>query len=179
VAARAASGADAGALADHLPGGGPAVRVTRRSAGTPDESYLRQLFREGRDDLALLPEPVREPLLDVQYRGWTRQLAADYPAAARDILVADGADAGALILDHGPERIHLVDITVARAMRRRGIASAALRSVIDEAGERAVTLTVWSGNAVARGLYRRFGFAEINGSNVTEGYIFMERRSER
>jgi ribosomal protein S18 acetylase RimI-like enzyme len=153
--------------------------VTCRSAGPGDEPYLRQLFVESRDDLALLPAQVRDHLLDLQYRGQRRQIEADYPAAAREVLVAGGADAGLLILDRDPERIHLVDIVVARSRRRRGIASAALRSVINEAGERSVTLTVWSGNAIARALYDRFGFAEINGSNVTEGYIFMERRAGR
>jgi ribosomal protein S18 acetylase RimI-like enzyme len=178
VAVQPARSADSAALA-RQPGGDGSVVVTRRPAGPGDEPYLRQLFVESRDDLARLPAEVRDSLLDLQYRGQRRQIEADYPAAAREVLVADGADAGLLIRDRDPERIHLVDIVVARSRRRRGIASVALRSVIDEAGERSVTLTVWSGNAIALALYGRFGFAEINGSNVTEGYIFMERRAGR
>lgn len=151
-------------------------RVTRRPAQAGDEEYLRQLFTQAREDLAILPAELRDQLADMQYRGLRRQIEADYPAARREVLVADGADAGELVLDRDAARIHVVDIAVARAQRRRGVASAALWSVFDEAGQRPVTLTVWSGNAIALSLYDRFGFAEINGANVTEGYVFMERR---
>jgi ribosomal protein S18 acetylase RimI-like enzyme len=154
-------------------------RLTRRPARAGDEDYLRQLFAQARDDLAMLPAELRDQLADLQYRGQRRQIEANYPAATREVLVADGADAGALVLDRTAARIHVIDIAVACAQRRRGVASAALLSVFDEAAQRPVTLTVWSGNAIALSLYGRFGFAEINGANVTEGYVFMERRGGR
>ena len=161
--------------------GGPArcSQLTRRPARAGDEDYLRQVFAQARDDLAILPAELRDQLLDLQYRGQRRQIEAAYPAATREVLVADGADAGVLVLDQDAARIHVADIAVARAQRRRGVASAALRSVIDEAGQRPVTLMVWAGNAIALSLYASFGFAEINGADVTEGYIFMERRGGR
>jgi ribosomal protein S18 acetylase RimI-like enzyme len=154
-------------------------QLARRPARASDEDYLRQLFAQAREDLAILPAELRDQLADLQYRGQLRQIEADYPAATREVLVADGTDAGVLVLDQDDARIHVVDIAVASAHRRRGVASAALRSVFDEAGQRPVTLTVWSGNAIALSLYGRFGFAEINGANVTEGYVFMERKGGR
>jgi ribosomal protein S18 acetylase RimI-like enzyme len=154
-------------------------QITRRPAESRDDGYLRQLFLESRDDLLMLPAQFRDALLDMQYRGQSRQISADHPGATREVLVADGADAGLLVLDRDAERIHVVDIVVARARRRQGIASTALRSVIDEAGERAVTLSVWSGNVAALSLYQGFGFAVLNPSNGAEGYISMQLRTER
>lgn len=127
----------------------------------------------------MLPAQVRDPLIDLQYRGQSRQIAADHPSATREVLVADGADAGLLVLDRGAERIHVVDIVVARSRRQQGIASAALRSVIDEAGERAVTLSVWSGNVIALSLYQKLGFVTFNPSRKAEGYISMQLRPQR
>ena len=153
--------------------------LSRRQAGPLDAGYLRELFTESRDELSLLPAELRDSLADMQYRGQLRQIAADHPRVTRDVLVADGADAGLLVLDRDGDRMHVVDIVVARSRRRQGIATAALRSVIEEAGQRTVTLTVWSGNLGALALYKSFGFTTVNMPNITEGYILMERRPER
>jgi ribosomal protein S18 acetylase RimI-like enzyme len=154
-------------------------RITGRPAAASDDGYLRELFAQARDELLALPPGLRESLLDMQYRGQARQIAADYPGATREILLADGTDAGVLILDRDARRVHVIDITVARERRRQGIASAALRRVIDEAGERAVTLYVWSGNIVARSLYERLGFVVSVTSDTAEGHLSMERRPVR
>jgi ribosomal protein S18 acetylase RimI-like enzyme len=152
------------------------AQVSRRPATAADADYLRALFTESRDDLLVLPDVARAALLDMQYRGQGRQIAAGHPAATREVLVADGADAGLLILDRDPERVHVVDIVVARAHRRRGIASGTLRAVIDEAGGRTVTLSVWPGNVIARSLYERLGFVPSTPSQIPGGYLPMEHR---
>jgi ribosomal protein S18 acetylase RimI-like enzyme len=117
-------------------------RITSRPVRASDVRYLRELFAQARDEFLALPPELRESLLDMQYRGQARQIAADYPAATREILVADGADCGVLILDRDARRVHVIDITIARERRRQGIASSALRQVIDEAGERRDALRV-------------------------------------
>jgi ribosomal protein S18 acetylase RimI-like enzyme len=159
------------------------AQIIRRPVRAADDSYLRQLFAESRDDLLALPQDLRASLLDMQYRGQARQVAADHPAATREILVADGVDSGVLVLDRDAGRIHIVDITIARSARRQGIASSALRAVIDEAGQRAVTLFVWSGNLAARSLYERLGFVmsvrSDSASDTAEGHLSMERRPAR
>ena len=57
----------------------------------------------------------------------------------------------------------LYDITIDEAERGRGIGRAAMIALEDELralGHSAVTLNVWGGNEVARGLYRSLGWAE-------------------
>ena len=148
--------------------------VTRRPLGASEDGYRRRMFGESRDDLLILPEDVRGPLADMQYRGWCRQIAADHPAAAHEALVADGTDAGLLVLDQDAERVHVVDIVVTREQRRRGIGSSAMRLVIAEAGNRIVTLLVWSGNVAAWSLYERLGFVVT--TTIGEGHLRMEHR---
>lgn len=155
------------------------LRLTRRPATPGDRDYLRQLFAESRDDLLLLPPETRGALIDLQYRGQCRQVAADHPHATSEVLVADGADAGRLILDRAAGRLHVVDIVVARAHRRRGIASATLRNVISEADGRPVSLSVWSGNVIARSLYEQLGFSAVTSSDSETGHIHMEHRWAR
>lgn len=149
--------------------------VALRAAAGSDEPYVRRLFAASRPDLAILPADVREPLVDLQYRAQRADFGWRYPAAEYAVLVADGADAGLLVLDRGEGALRVVDLVVDERHRRRGVATAALLRVIDEAGQLPVRLSVWSANAPARALYERLGFVPT-GAPVTEGYVAMERR---
>jgi ribosomal protein S18 acetylase RimI-like enzyme len=151
--------------------------VALRAASVKDDAYLRRIFAESRDDLAILPPDVRDTLIDLQYRAQRAQFAAGHPDAAYHILVADGVDAGVLMLDRGSDHVRIVDLTVERRHRRQGVAASALRGVLEEAGVRPVRLTVWAANAAARALYERLGFTET-AAPVPSGYLAMERRAD-
>jgi len=142
--------------------------VTRRPATPADDGLLRALFADSREDLRLLPEP----LVEMQQRAQAAQIAADHPDATRDVIVADGVDAGALVLATDAASVTVVDIVVARTHRKRGIAEAVLADVITAAGDRPVLLTVWSENTAARRLYQKLGFVA---TADTEGHIPMQR----
>lgn len=131
--------------------------ISRRRQTNDDDALLRALFAESRDDLALLP-PV---LIDMQVRAQGADYAARFPGARHEIVMADGVDAGRLLVDFGRDIVRVVDVTVVKARRGQGIASATLRDVIAEAGPRPVVLTVWTANAGARRLYQRLGFALV------------------
>lgn len=151
--------------------------VVLRGATPHDDAYQRRLFAESRDDLAMLPQGIRDSLIDMQFRAQAMQLARNHPDADRRVLVADGVDAGVLVLDDAADALRIVDLTVERRERRRGIAGAAVTAVIAAAGERPVRLSVWSTNEIARALYERLGFIASAGADVEEGYITMERRA--
>ena len=151
--------------------------VTRCPLGSDEDDLRRRMFAESRDDMLILPAEVSGPLIDMQYRGWLRQIGADHPAATYEVLVVGGVAVGLLILDTDAARVRVVDIVVVRERRGQGIASGALRGVIDEAGERTVTLSVWSGNVGAQSLYEGLGF--VTTAVTAEGYLGMERRPER
>lgn len=76
----------------------------------------------------------------------------------------DGALVGYTMFWGVADEIHLVTIAVEPEMRRRGIASALLNSLLDSDLARdksLVTLEVRAANTAAIELYRRYGFREV------------------
>ncbi|MFN2562085.1 MAG: hypothetical protein ABR571_12425 [Jatrophihabitans sp.] len=113
--------------------------VTRRAATPADDEYLRNLFAESRDDLWVLPADVRTVLLDAQYRARRHQLEAAHPDASYEIVIADGVEAGLLILDRGEDGVDVVQLAIARNFRGLGMAGSVLRAVTGGAESRPVT----------------------------------------
>jgi ribosomal protein S18 acetylase RimI-like enzyme len=156
--------------------------VARRPVAPHDENFLRELFADSRPDLAVLPPDLRGALIDMQFRAQRAQYTASYPSARYEIIVADGNPLGQLVLDEGVESVRIVDVSVHRAHRGRGIASAVLHDVIaraERSGHR-VCLSVWSTNTQARRLYGRLGFVRTDNSHPSAvGYVEMQHDMTR
>jgi len=98
---------------------------------------------------------------------WTRgnfidSLAAGY--LARTLRAADGALLGYFLAMQGVGELHLLNITVAPAAQGRGHARRmldALQGLGRELGCEQIWLEVRQGNARARQIYLRYGFAEV------------------
>jgi [ribosomal protein S18]-alanine N-acetyltransferase len=95
-----------------------------------------------------------------------RLLGRDLTADDRCCLVARDVDGRIVGLAVGALQVddaHLFDLSVASAVRRRGIGAQLVRALDDELRARgavAMTLEVRPSNAAARVLYRRLGFVE-------------------
>ena len=98
---------------------------------------------------------------------WTRgnfidALSAGYPAWTLN--GADGELLAYCVASRGVEEMHLLNITVAPAVRRRGHARRLLDELLglcrSESAER-LWLEVRTGNRDARAMYRHLGFVEI------------------
>jgi ribosomal protein S18 acetylase RimI-like enzyme len=149
--------------------------VQRRPATTGDIPLLRDLFADARVELSVLPPDTRDVIVDMQFRAQRRAQAAQHPAADHDIVMADGVVVGQVVVDHSGEAAHVVDLSIGLSHRREGIAMSVLCEIADAAraaGQR-VWLTVWSGNAAARGLCERAGFRVCAEEG---GYVTMERK---
>jgi ribosomal protein S18 acetylase RimI-like enzyme len=151
--------------------------VARRPVAPDDENFLRELFTDSRPDLVTLPADLRGALIDMQFRAQRAQYTASYPNARYEIIVANDTPVGQLVLDEGVDEVRIVDVSVHRAQRGRGIASAVLHDVIARA-ERSghpVCLSVWSTNTDARRLYGRLGFVRTDHSHPSAvGYVQMQ-----
>jgi ribosomal protein S18 acetylase RimI-like enzyme len=102
--------------------------------------------------------------------GWpargVRARWADAERGRREMFVAeyDGRVAGSVSInlhDHLPEHLHLFALDVSGALRRRGIGTALIAAVENEAkqrGYRGVWLAVGVENSDARRLYERLGY---------------------
>lgn len=151
--------------------------VTRRPIDERDEALLRQLFLEGRPELALLPPGLQEEIVDLQLRAQREHYAAAYPNALDQIITVEGVAVGRLMVSQSVDAVRVVDVAVILSRRGQGIASNVIRGVIADADLLGVpvSLSVWSTNAGARALYARLGFVEAGGG-VDEGDGYVELR---
>ncbi|WP_426438307.1 N-acetyltransferase family protein [Bradyrhizobium genosp. P] len=136
-----------------------------RLAAPADEPFLRDLYKSSRaGEFAAtgLPPAAIEPLLDQQYRAQAAGYAAQFPGAVALIILYRDAPVGRLILEAADLSWRIVDLALLDAMRGQGIGSDIIEAVGRAAsthGARELCLAVLSGNAAARRLYERLGFA--------------------
>jgi ribosomal protein S18 acetylase RimI-like enzyme len=79
------------------------------------------------------------------------------------IIIVDGADAGVVVLEQGPEAVNLARIAVDPTWQGRGVGTTVVSALMDEAAAsgRRVELEVFEINDRARALYERLGFREV------------------
>jgi len=136
-----------------------------------DEDFRFALFCTTRPEFALFPEAIRDTLVRQQFRAQTLGHAAQYPGALLAIIEKEGRPIGRIALDETAERLHLIDIVAAPALRGKGAGTAVLRALMEIAPR--FTLHVAQTNAGAANLYRRLGFVAIA---QDAAYIEMEWR---
>lgn len=109
-----------------------------------------------------MPEPARRQLVLMQFEAQAAGYAAEWPGHAHDIVTLAGAPVGQQRVHRGAEALHLIDISLGAASRGRGLGTALLRALQDEAAARGLPLrlAVMQGNPAAR-LYARLGFVPV------------------
>lgn len=153
------------------------MQIKRRRKTQADEAFLRRLIFDtvGRELGAdAWPEPVRGHLLGIQSDGRRQSHRVNYPDAASEVIVADGRDAGWIVVMTMPHEVRLVEIMVVAEFRGQGIGSAAIGEVLASAQSAGtpVRLNVNVTNSGAIRLYERLGFRRIGGDEVQQ---LMER----
>jgi ribosomal protein S18 acetylase RimI-like enzyme len=131
-----------------------------RPVAASDADFLASLFRSNRPELAMLPAGLADTLVAQQQRWQEAGYRQAFPQAGSWIIVVDGIPAGKLVLDEQPRQLHVVDIAIAPASRRRGYATAVLAQLQREAAAsgRDVTLSIAHENSAALRLYESLGF---------------------
>jgi ribosomal protein S18 acetylase RimI-like enzyme len=161
------------------PEGGPSAPssglLTARPAAPEDDDFLLALFGESRPELALLPEPVRQQLVELQFRAQRSQYRSDAPDGIDWVLELDRDAAvrpvGRCYLQQGKVEHRLLDLSIATEFRGQGLGSAVLDRLCSAAGAAGVPLrlNVWQDNAGAIRLYRRHGFLADSAESGTDG----------
>jgi ribosomal protein S18 acetylase RimI-like enzyme len=140
----------------------PAGVVRLRPECEEDRDFRYQLFCDSRQpEFALvLPPDVFQQLMAHQFQAQTVSYRAQFPQARFDIIELDGRPIGRIVVDRPGDRLHLIDQAIVPEMRGRGIGTAIMRALMDEAAARRVpvTLEAASSNDPSMRLYLRLGF---------------------
>jgi ribosomal protein S18 acetylase RimI-like enzyme len=150
--------------------------VRLRPVVDADRAFLVDLYASTREEeLAQVDwdEPAKRAFIEHQFAAQDGHYRGNYPGATLDLIEVDGERAGRLYVHRGPRDIRIMDIALAPAFRGRGIGTALLQSLIDEAegSGRKLSIHVEMNNP-ARFLYGRLGFLPAGEHGV---YVLMER----
>jgi ribosomal protein S18 acetylase RimI-like enzyme len=146
--------------------------VTLRPAMDADEPFLRRVYNSTRqEELSVVPWSAEQlaAFLDMQFRAQHTFYHQHFPDAAYDLIVEDGQPIGRLYVDRRPNELNIMDIALLPEYQNRGIGTALIRAVMDEAraSSRSVQLHVETFNR-ARHLYERLGFSstQVDGVHI-------------
>jgi RimJ/RimL family protein N-acetyltransferase len=150
----------------------PAGAVRLRPERAEDRDFRYRLFCDSRQpEFALvLPPDVFQQVMAHQFQAQTTSYQAQFPHARFDIIELDGRPIGRIVVDRPGDRLHIIDQAIVPERRGRGIGTAIMRALMDEAATRRVPvkLEVSSANDPSMRLYLRLGFVP---TETTELYI--------
>lgn len=154
--------------------------IALRPADDGDLDILRRIYAESRDrEMALLSHwsaADRDAFLHQQFDAQHRHYRAHYPGARFELILRDGEPVGRFYVCALAEELRLMDIALVAAHRGRGIGTALVQRVLEEAlsAGKPITLHVEADNP-ARRLYERFGFRAVGSEGV---YLRMRRDAD-
>lgn len=140
-----------------------------------DFAFLCELYAEiRREELAPVPWPeqAKREFLDAQCSLQRAHYARHYGDADLLLIVDDDTPIGRIYVHAASAEIRVMDIALLQEWRGRGIGSRLMRTILDEATDRGVevTLHVEPGNPAQR-LYRQLGFGLVENRGV---YDFLK-----
>lgn len=145
--------------------GGLDGRLDRRPERAEDAAFRFALFCETHGAIfAGLKEPLRGTLLRQQLSAQDVGYHQAYPAGRFDIVILDGTPVGRIVTATEAKALVLVDLAIASAFQRRGLARRLLTDMLADA--RCVRLHVALGNVGARRLYDRLGFVVVSSNDI-------------
>lgn len=136
--------------------------ISLRPATGDDREFLLAIYETSREvELAMTPWDAAQKRLfaGLQLDAQTRHYEELYPDATHDIILHNDEPVGRIYVDRGEDQIAILDITVAPKHRKKGIGTALVKALLQEAGrtERSVRIYVENFNPSQK-LFRDLGF---------------------
>jgi ribosomal protein S18 acetylase RimI-like enzyme len=158
----------------HQSGESSISMISLRAAGERDDAFLFRVYASTRDDLlpAIGDAAQHEALLQMQFIAQMRHYRQCFPGSGYEVVEVDGEPAGRVWIHRAASHHRLVDIALLPEFRSRGIGSALISVLMEEAVRvgKPLGLHVEALNRAVR-LYQRLGFVQIGGDGV---YLEME-----
>jgi GNAT superfamily N-acetyltransferase len=161
-----------------LPRGGT---VELRPVTEEDDQFLLSVYASTREQelaQAEWAEGQKENFLRWQFDMQRQQYNVRFPDAAYHVILVDGHPAGRVWVGSDDEQIRLLDIALLPEFQNRGVGTALLRRLMDQAAKarKALRHMVFMLNSDAHRFYERLGFTIIEDLGA---YRHMEWRSEK
>lgn len=104
-----------------------------RPACDADDQFLFTIFcTRWESEVALLPNPkLAGHVLRIQHIAQERRYRTHFPSYERFVVLEDGQQAGRLYVDRAQTPPYIVDLTLLRQFRRRGIGNRIFRDLYD------------------------------------------------
>jgi len=155
------------------------MTITLRDATGEDEAFLRQVYACTRaEEMALVPwtDEQREAFLRFQFDAQDSYYRSQFPEAAYQIILKDGAPVGRLYVYRNSTDMRILDITILPEHRAAGVGTSLIRDLQAEAEESNQPLNIWVENFNrSQSLFKRLGFLIVQ----EEGYNnLLEYRAE-
>ncbi len=152
--------------------------LSLRPITADDEELLFRVYASTRaEELAAVPwsDEQKAAFLRMQFVAQHRYNQENYTASCFDVVLVDGQPAGRLYVARWTEEMRIVDIALLPEFRRRGVGTALLARLREEAEAKRLPLRIHVERMnPALGLYERLGFRVIEDRGV---YLFMEWRA--
>ena len=152
------------------------TELTLRRSTAADREVLLAVYASTRaDEMAAVagPDEQKAQFLRMQAEAQDVDYRTNHPDAELLVITVDGVDAGRLYRRELDDELRLMDLSLLPAWRGRGIGTALLTELIEEAAGRHMTVSLhvehWN---PARRLYDRLGFVPTAQNDV---YLRMER----
>jgi ribosomal protein S18 acetylase RimI-like enzyme len=142
------------------------TRVALRAASSADEPFLYELFADRRAlELARVgwPEAAMRGFLDLQFRAQQQGYGGAFPHADHWVVVEGSAPVGRLLLERGADWHVVVDLVLLTRCRSRGIGTALMEAVLDDAADAGVPVRLTAAVSEPRlvAWYERLGFRVV------------------
>ena len=152
--------------------------ISLRPIEPEDEEFLCRVYASTRtEELAPLTwtEEEKASFLRMQFAAQHRYYQESYTSSRFDVVLVDGQPAGRLYVARWPEELRVIDIAIVPEFRRRGVGTALLHSLLEEARARGLPVRIHVERLnPALALYERLGFHLLEDRGV---YLFLEWRA--
>ena len=148
-----------------------------------DREFLLKVYECGREiELSMVPwDPeLKLSFIEHQFDAQTTYYSSEFPSAQHDIIVLSdsGEQVGRLYVDRREEKIAILDLAVLSEYRRRGIGSAVVDGLIEEArvSGRTVEVYVETFNP-SQNFFISLGFKVENDEGVNLKFVWNGKKA--